>query len=141
TVTGPRGTVTFAPDAGATTGVDTTSGAFSVKLDFAAMVSCSTTGCVAAVDASHSLGFADDGPAFLGLPDGWTVWSEDINIVDNRWIDPRASSEPPAADVPTPATLPLILAGLAAFARANRRSLQTNRRTVLDTSRISAQPN
>lgn len=119
-VLGPHSNSPFGPDSGATTGVDTTTGAFTVKFDLAAIVSCSTTGCVSAVDASHSLGFVEGAPAFLGLPDGWSVWSQELNIADNRWTDPRTPSEPPSADAPAPATLPLILAGLAAFAARRR---------------------
>ena len=121
-LTGVSGLQTLGPANGATTGMFTSTGAFEVKFDIAAIVTCSTTGCVAEVDASHSLGFVEGAPAFLGLPDGWTVWSEDLNIVDNRWTDPRTSSPPPSGNVPAAATLPLSIAGLAAFAVLLNRS-------------------
>lgn len=128
-LTGVSGLQTLGPANGATTGMFTSTGAFEVKFDIAAIVTCSTTGCVAEVDASHSLSFVEGAPAFLGLPDGWTVWSEDLNIVDNRWTDPRVTSAPPppSADVPAAATLPLSIAGLAAFAVRRRRPVSAVR--------------
>jgi len=60
---------------------------------------------VASVDALNSLSFAKDGPAFI-LPEGFTVFSEEANIVDNRWIDPRVSA------VPLPASAMLLFSGL-----------------------------
>jgi MYXO-CTERM domain-containing protein len=124
TVLGNAGTVNFGPDDGATTDLFTSTGAFPVKFDIGALVGCSATGCVSAVDASHSLSFAGGAPAFLGLPEGWTVWSEELNIVDNRWIDPRVPTKAPSNGVPAPATAPLVLAGLAAFTARRRRGEQ-----------------
>ena len=63
----------------------------------------------ATLDAMNTLSFSKSGPAFI-LPDGLTVNAPELNIFNNRWIDPRIAAPPSA--VPLPAGLPLLLAGL-----------------------------
>ena len=121
TVLGNAGGVSLGPDNGATTRLFTSTGAFPIMFDIGALVGCSKTGCVSAIDASHSLSFVGDAPTFLGLPEGWTVWSEELNIADNRWIDPRVQTEAPWNGVPAPPTVALVLAGLAAVTVRRRR--------------------
>lgn len=121
TVLGNAGSVNFGPDDGATTDLFTSTGTFPIQFDIGALVGCSATGCVSAIDASHSLSFAGDAPTFLGLPEGWTVWSEELNIADNRWTDPRVPTDAPSNGVPAPTTVSLVLAGLAAFTARRRR--------------------
>jgi len=65
--------------------------------------------------AFNSLGFVSEAPVF-DLPDGFTVFSSELNIVDNRWLDPRITA-PPTAAVPLPSSLPLLLIGLGAAMR------------------------
>lgn len=62
------------------------------------------------IDATSTLSFDPNGPAFI-LPEGFTVNAPEINIFDNRWIDPRATVVNPPSAVPVPASLPLLLAG------------------------------
>ena len=73
----------------------------------------------ASADASQTLSFDPDGPAFI-LPEYFTVNAPELNIFNNRWIDPRS-----APAVPIPASLPWLLAGalmLAGVARIRRKS-------------------
>jgi hypothetical protein len=66
------------------------------------------------LDAYSSLSFSETGPAFL-LPDGFTVNAPELNIINNRWIDPRA--------VPEPGGLPMMLAALGSVWMLRRRSM------------------
>ncbi|PTX54637.1 putative secreted protein [Litoreibacter ponti] len=79
------------------------------------------------LDAFNSLSFSKVGPAFI-LPDGFTVNAPELNIVDNRWIDPRI---PEVAPVPLPAGLPLLLAGLGALGFVLRRKTQTDQEATM----------
>ena len=78
------------------------------------------TAVSADVDAINSLSFSQTGPAFL-LPEGFTVNAPELNIFDNRWVDPRITPPNPSA-VPLPAGMPLLLAGLGALAFVRRRN-------------------
>lgn len=69
----------------------------------------------ATFNSFNSLGFSTDGPAFI-LPEGYTVNAPELGIIDNRWIDPRATVDPPPSPVPLPAGLPLLLAGIGGLA-------------------------
>ena len=60
------------------------------------------------LDAYNSLSFSKTGPAFL-LSEGFTINAPELNIFDNRWVDPRAPVGP--SPVPLPASLPLLLLG------------------------------
>ena len=60
-------------------------------------------------DASNTLSFNTEGPAFL-LPEGFTINAPELNIFDNMWIDPRITNE--VAPVPLPAAGYLMLIGL-----------------------------
>lgn len=62
----------------------------------------------ATLDAFNSLSFSKTGPAFI-LPDGFTVHAPELNIFDNRWVDPRVTDPSP---IPLPAGLPLLVCGL-----------------------------
>ena len=73
---------------------------------------------LASIVASDSLSFSKTGSAFI-LPEGFTVNAPELNIFDNRWIDPRDPKEP--SPVPIPASLPLMLSGLGLTALARRR--------------------
>lgn len=74
-----------------------------------------------AMDASSTLSFNPDGPAFI-LPEGFTVNAPELNIFNNRWIDPRAIVTPPSPSaVPLPASLPMLLAGSAMLGIVGRR--------------------
>ena len=65
-----------------------------------------------------TLSFAKSGPVF-NLPEGFSVFSVDANIVDNVWVDPRVPAGP--AVVPVPASFLLLLTGgLALGATGNR---------------------
>jgi hypothetical protein len=88
-----------------------------VKMGVSALASCNEPGCTAIVALAPSFHFVDGEQAFIGLPDGWTVQSEDFNIVDNIWTDPRNAT---VASIPEPPTFALfaVFAGFAAaFAR------------------------
>lgn len=61
-------------------------------------------------NAMNSFSFASSGPVF-DLPEGFTIFSADDNIVDNRWVDPRIVNDPDPSPVPLPASLPLLLVG------------------------------
>lgn len=71
------------------------------------------------LNALNTFSFSKSGPAFI-LPDGLTVNAPSLNIVNNRWIDPRTTVAP--LPVPLPAGLPLLLAGLGAFGLIRRRA-------------------
>ena len=71
--------------------------------------------------AFNSLGFSSTGPAFV-LPEGFTVHAPEVGIVDNMWTDSRQPTP-----VPLPASLPLMLmgiAGIAGFGALRRRKVQ-----------------
>lgn len=55
----------------------------------------------ASYDSFNSLSFVADAPAF-NLPEGYTIFSSQLNIFDNRWIDPRIQPVD-VAPVPLPA--------------------------------------
>jgi hypothetical protein len=60
----------------------------------------------AVFDSLNSLSFSKTGPAFI-LPDGFTVNAPELNIINNRWSDPRLISP-----VPLPASLPILAVAL-----------------------------
>lgn len=68
------------------------------------------------VNAQNTLSFSESG-AFV-LPDGFSVTYAEANIFNNNWVDPRPSTPTP---IPLPASFPLLLAGLGAFALIRRR--------------------
>ncbi|MFK7868622.1 MAG: VPLPA-CTERM sorting domain-containing protein [Roseobacter sp.] len=70
-------------------------------------------------DSGNTLSFSKTGPAFL-LPDGFTISAPELNIVNNRWIDPRVQVSP----VPLPAGVPLLLAAVGSLALARRAGLK-----------------
>jgi hypothetical protein len=72
-----------------------------------------------AVEFLNSLDFVG-GSDLFNLPDGYTANSETSFIVDNRFV-PDTGGGP--ANVPVPATTPLLMAGLAALAWTRRRRL------------------
>lgn len=76
------------------------------------------TAANAEFNALNSLGFVTDAPVF-DLPEGFTVNNAALNIVNNRWADPRVSTTP----IPLPAGLPLLLAGLSALSLIRRKSI------------------
>lgn len=67
-------------------------------------------------DASNTLSFSKTGPAFI-IPNAFTVNAPDLNIFNNRWIDPRTTAP---QVVPLPASLPMLLAGLAGLLMIRR---------------------
>lgn len=71
----------------------------------------------ARLNALNTLSFSKTGPAFI-LPDGLTVNAPELNIQNNRWIDPRVTVAP--SPVPLPAGLPLLLAALGALGLIRR---------------------
>ena len=73
----------------------------------------------ATLSAMNTLSFSKTGPAFI-LPDGLTVNAPELNIFNNRWIDPRVPVAPSV--VPLPAGLPLLLTALGAFGLIRRRA-------------------
>jgi hypothetical protein len=73
---------------------------------------------LASIAASDSLSFSKTGFAFI-LPDGFTVNAPELNIFNNRWVDPREPIAP--SPVPIPAGSLLMLSGLGFFALARRR--------------------
>ena len=74
------------------------------------------TNAFADFDGFNSLSFATDGPAFI-LPEGFTVNAPELNIFDNRWVDPRIDTAP----VPLPAALPFLLGALGVLGVIQRR--------------------
>ncbi len=60
----------------------------------------------ATADGSSTFQFPIGAPVFV-LPEGFTAYSSDLNIVDNYWTPPQA--------VPVPAALPLLGSALAGF--------------------------
>ncbi len=79
----------------------------------------------ATYESFNSLSFVTGLPAF-NLPEGYTIFSSQLNIFDNRWIDPRVEVAPPST-VPIPASglfLLSVLGGVAALKRRTKRTEQ-----------------
>lgn len=72
----------------------------------------------AVANASNTLSFNTDGPAFA-LPMGFTVHAPELNIFDNQWIDPRLPDAPP--QISAPGTVYLLLTGGLALSVLRRR--------------------
>ncbi len=79
--------------------------------------------------AFNSLGFSSTGPAFI-LPDGFTINAPEIGIVDNMWTDSRQLTP-----VPLPASLPLLLLGIAGIAHLGARRKKKLQRSALQMKR------
>lgn len=93
----------LAPTDGSNSGLMTkpgTPGSFVLSMTIKALAGCSGF-CDAHANGGSTLKFVTGEDAFLGVPDGWTIQSDDLNIVDNRWIDPTAT-------VPVPAPLAML---------------------------------
>lgn len=73
----------------------------------------------ATLNAINTLSFSSSGPAFF-LPAGLTVNAPELNIINNRWVDPRGVT-PSVSPVPLPAGLALLLTGLGAFGWLRRK--------------------
>lgn len=58
------------------------------------------------LDYSHTVSFPSSGPAF-NVPSGLTVDAPELNVFDNRWVDPR-----PSTTTPEPATCGFVLGAL-----------------------------
>ncbi len=76
----------------------------------------STDLATATASSMNSLGYVKTGPV-LNLPTGFTAFSTSGAIVNNRLV-----TTPSVAAVPLPAGMPLLLAGLGAFALMRRRA-------------------
>lgn len=92
-------------------------GDISLMLWVETQAGCGQAPCTTTVSAMNTLEFSTTGPAFLGLPEGWTVFAPDFNIYDNQYI-------PVTSPIPLPGSLALALTGGAALAglRLVRRS-------------------
>lgn len=69
-------------------------------------------------ESFNSLSFVTDGPAF-DLPEGYTIFSSQLNIFDNRWIDPRIQPVD-VAPVPLPAGGWMMLSALGLLAAGRK---------------------
>ena len=85
----------------------------------AAVVGGTDSFASATLNAMNTLSFSKTGAAFI-LPNGLTVNAPELNIFNNRWVDPRVVT-PPVSTVPLPAGLPLLLAGLGTFGWLRRK--------------------
>ena len=93
---------------------------FVLEVSTESLVSCAIS-CSGIIDETQTVSFVENEPAFLGLPDGLTIFAPDLNIFNNRWTPPGSSSPPDQLAVPEPATLPLLLTGLLILGLAARR--------------------
>ena len=95
--------------------------AFSLAVSTESVIGCSVN-CSGTIDETQTVSFVEDEPAFLGLPDGLTIFAPELNIFNNRWTPPGSVSPPGPVAVSEPATLPLVLSGLLFLGLAARRS-------------------
>ncbi len=103
-ITDPRRTLSLTMSIGAATNVVGSTSAFVEALAL----------------GNETLSFASDRPVFE-VSDGILVDSAALNIFGNRWVDPRIIDPIDPSVVPLPAGMPLLLAGLGAFAMIRRR--------------------
>lgn len=99
---------------------------FLIEVRTASLIGCSQS-CGGTIDETHTINFIEDELAFLGLPDGYTIFAPDLNIFNNRWISPAAATSPGPSPVPEPTTLALFLAGVMGvgfLARRKRRATE-----------------
>jgi hypothetical protein len=76
-----------------------------------------------AVNALNTFSFDPLGPAF-NLPTGFFINSDEANIINNHWIDPRAIVAP--STVPLPANGILALSSLTGLMAVRRRKIQSS---------------
>lgn len=116
------GTVSFGPTTGSSIVSEVLSidprGGLTVNFTLEALANMVSQNNQVSVTANafDTFGFASDGPAFI-LPEGFSISSQEAGIVNNYWIDPRS---PTPQVVPLPASMPMLLAGLAGLLMIRR---------------------
>lgn len=96
---------------------------FLLEVVSTSLIGCSQS-CGGIIDETHTISFIENELAFIGLPDGYTIFAPELNIFNNRWISP-AATQPGPSPVPEPATLPLFLAGIVGVGFLARRKHRT----------------